>query len=369
MYLRKIGKKWYYSLTLYFEDGTKKRIERVGGLTQEDARKAARRELSKANMFGQVFKPEEVRFDEYADCWFENYAEKNLADNTVDSYRNVISQLKQKFGHCLLYKITPMMLQSYINDISSTYRESTLQQRINIMKKLFKDAVEPYRYIDKSPASRLRVPARSQTSKKDEITIFTDEELRKIFLKFPPGTIFHLPIMLAYHMGLRKGECLALLWSDVDFDRNIIRIQRNQYDKSGEIHVYKRTKSKRIRTLEMDSAIRICLLEEKQRQENFARLFGPKYKQNNAVCCHENGTKLKADDLRWFNEWTHKQGMDGSFHTLRHTHATKLIEAGLDLDYVSKRMGHSTVNITSNVYVHMTQKRREAAIKIMDDVL
>lgn len=368
MYYRQIGKKWYFTVSVEMTNGTTKRIERVGGNTQREARIAAKRFLAGADKDGRLFSPRNITVKEYAEGWLIDYVEVNLADNTIDAYKTTIKQFIEKFGNLKLVDITPLKLQSFINDLRHKYKASTIQQKINILKKLFGDAVEPYEYIQKNPAHRLKTPARNAAMPK-AATIFTDAELTAIINRFKDDQVVFIPIMLAYHMGMRKGECLALKWSDVDFAHNTITISKNQYDKNGSIIVYNKTKSKKSRIIDMDSTIASILKEHKLYQQHCQKKLGKAYPVSDYICCKPDRRKTKSDDLRYFNMWCKNNGMTGSFHSLRHTHATKLIDGGMDLDYVSRRLGHSNIVITSKTYVHLTNKRRNKAVKIMDDIL
>lgn len=261
------------------------------------------------------------------------------------------------------------MLQDYVKTMGKKYTYNTILQRISILKKIFNDAIEPYEFIEKNPAKLLKPPMRTLEPDADEVKVFSEDEIKQIFQHFRSDNVHFIPIILAFHTGMRKGECLGLCWQDIDFKNNLIRVCRNQYDKKGSPIVYKRTKSKKYRTIDMGTTLLEILAAHKQRQIENRQQYGEAYQESDYVCTHPDGSKITSDDLRYFNMWCKKQGMSGSFHSLRHTHATMLIEAGMDLDYVSKRLGHSNIMITSRTYLHITRKRRDKAISLIDKIL
>ena len=78
---------------------------------------------------------------------------------------------------------------------------------------------------------------------------------------------------------------------------------------------------------------------------------------------------ITPDDLRYFNTWCKNNFGFGSFHTLRHTYATNMLEAGADLELVSKQLGHNSIVTTAKYYSHVLDKRKRLVADIMDKAL
>ena len=370
MYLRKIGNKWYFSIMVDMADGTRKRIERVGGRTKTEAREAALALVRKEDKFGRLLEPKKIKFDEYLDIWFQNQVQGVLAKNTVDSYRHIVAQLKEAFGSYLLCNISTPILQNYFNSLQNEYAFSTITQLRGVLTKIFNDAIHIYEYIDKNPVRSAKI-RRSLNTNINERTasFFSKADIHLIIERWKNNPVFYLPIMLAYHMGMRMGECLALRWDDIDFEGRMIHVCRNQYDKDGVVDVKKRTKNRKDRYIEMDQAICEILEAWKERQKSCQKEYGVFYTKSGYVCTHLDGTKTTSNNLRYFNTWCAENHLPGTFHSLRHTHATQLLDAGMDLDYVSKRLGHSSILLTSKTYVHVSTNRRQKGISVMDKEL
>lgn len=73
--------------------------------------------------------------------------------------------------------------------------------------------------------------------------------------------------------------------------------------------------------------------------------------------------------MRYCNMFCKKKFGNGSFHSLRHTHATKLLEAGMNFDELSKRLGHSQLELTARIYSHIREKLQQKAVELMNNVL
>lgn len=370
-YFRKRGDNWYYTIQTIDENGKPKPVERVGGKTKPEAKRAYEEAIRSMDRFGQYFEPHKITAGEFFDEWFHNYVEVNLKPNTVDNYRGIIDHhIKPGFGGMKLYQVKALTLQKFINSKKDSYAQGTLQSFVAVLKKAFTDAVHLYDYIDDNPAKYLTVP--QYDAPKEKAIAFTAEQIDTIFNKFPLGHTFYLPIRIAYYTGMRLGECLALEKARIDLPGRIISVKTTLYDHGGRksAKVLNTPKTKfSDRDIPFSEDLYKIIKAHYVRQAENALKYGKYYHKSNFVCTHENGTQIIADDMRYFNQWCKKALGGGSFHSLRHTHATRLLENGLDLDYVSKRLGHSNITTTANTYSHVTEKRNQQAIQLMNDVL
>ena len=83
----------------------------------------------------------------------------------------------------------------------------------------------------------------------------------------------------------------------------------------------------------------------------------------------EDGSALDVNRIRRINKFCRDMDKGLCFHSLRHTHATMLLEAGEDLELVAKRLGHASISITAQVYSHVLAKRRQAERDLLDSIL
>lgn len=370
-YFRKRGDNWYYTIQTIDENGKPKPVERVGGKTKPEARRAYEEALRSMNRFGQYHEPKDVTVSNFFDEWFHNYVEVNLKENTINNYRGIIeNHIKPAMGNSKLYQVNALSLQKFINSKKDSYSQGTLHSFVAVLKKAFTDAVHLYDYLDDNPAKYLTTPKYDEI--KEKAVAFSPDQICTIFEKFSIGHVFYLPIRLAYYTGMRLGECLALDKTKIDLPGKMLSIETTLYDHGGRSSAKVSNTPKNAsscRDIPFSDELYKILKSHYAWQAANALRYGKYYHKSNMLCTHEDGRQIVSDDMRYFNQWCKKALGGGSFHSLRHTHATKLLENGLDLDYVSKRLGHSNIMTTANTYSHITEKRNKQAIQLMNDVL
>ncbi|GAA3736270.1 hypothetical protein GCM10022239_10210 [Leifsonia bigeumensis] len=177
-----------------------------------------------------------------------------------------------------------------------------------------------------------------------------------------------LPFILyevAIRTGLRRGELCGLRWQDVSFtDRELVvkvqLIEVGGVNFEGEI----KTSSGQDRVVSLDDGLVDALAAWKLRQDEERDAWGAAYKDSGRVFTDEDGRELKPRYVtRYFDTYALKAGLPKiRFHDLRHLHASLLISAGVPLAVVSKRLGHSTIAVTVDLYGHLLRDaNRDAA--------
>jgi len=163
--------------------------------------------------------------------------------------------------------------------------------------------------------------------------------------------------------GCRRGEILALAWPDVDLINRIVRVTKSVEQTKAGLRI-KTPKNMKPRPVSLPpSMVPILELHRTNQQEN-RRLFGQDYRGDlNLVFCGPQGDYLKPDSISAKASLIAKQAglKDTSLHTLRHSHGSQLLSAGVPLPTVSKRLGHSSVYVTATVYSHALGKDELAA--------
>ena len=366
-YIRKRGSKWYYTIEIGSGE-TRKRKEVPGGSTRQEAEAAYARALVSLEVNGGYVEPTKKTVAEFFTEWLSDDVSINTHKNTSRSYRSIFeNHIRPAIGDRKLRSIRPQMLQQILNDAKqSGLARSTVSSICAVLKKAFVYASDFCECIPKNPAQNIKVP--KYTAPPKEIKTFTAEHLATIFRQFPAGHQFFLPLALSYHTGARLGECCALTWQDVDFDAREIAIQKTVIVAGGvELQDVPKTSYSR-RIIPYGEKLYKILKAEKTRQA-VARLQNPK--AADAFICHtKQGRMLTPDAMRYFNQWCSETfGAGYTFHSMRHTHATLLLEAGEDLELVSKRLGHSSINTTAQTYSHVLDARKQKTRSLLDQVL
>jgi integrase len=172
--------------------------------------------------------------------------------------------------------------------------------------------------------------------------------------------------------GMRRGELLALAWSCVDLDKAQARVERAlEETKAGLRFKQPKTRAGR-RTISLPATVVALLREHRRVQLELRMQLGlGKLPPGALVFCEPDGQLLAPDDLstRWRNVCRGKKLPRVSFHALRHTHASALIAAGIDVVQISKRLGHASPTVTLRIYAHLFNPADEAAAVAIDAVM
>lgn len=174
-----------------------------------------------------------------------------------------------------------------------------------------------------------------------------------------------MPIILALATGMRRGEILGLRWSRVDFENKSISVfDQLKKDGEGKWELSPQLKtSTSYRTIDIDDDTIEILKQHKKQQEKDKMKIGPDYLDNNLVCCTSIGDSIKPTYLRTvFYRTIKKSGVKKiSFHGLRHTHATLLLQSGVHPKVVQERLGHRSIQTTLDTYSHIIPGIQEIA--------
>lgn len=368
MFLRQINGRWYYTINEKDSYSKWHKHEHFGGFTRTDAAKAYRAAMAEQDRTGRYFEPSDMLFPDFLNEWLEKEVAVNLKPNTIDSYENIIrNHLSPAFKTVRLRDLTTPLLQDYLTSQRDRFAKSSLEKIAAVLRSSLRWCVANRRYLTVNPMDNVRLPR--YEPKPHAIKVFTPEQLHQVFTRFPQGNQLHMPCMLSYCTGMRLGECLALQWQHIDLNARTIDIVGNQYDKSGDIRIESPKTASSIRTITFGQKLYDELNQQRLWQHKNQFQYGTYYTRSDFVCTEENGKPLTSNKMRYFNLWCRQTFGGLSFHSFRHTHATMLLENGLELDYVSKRLGHSSIYTTANVYDTITDKREQTALSVMDSIL
>lgn len=370
MYLRKRGDRWYYTIDERDKNGIRHRHEHYGGQTRAEAARAYRAAQVEKDQTGRYYAPSAMSFRDYLGEWLRGEISPNYKRNTVASYESIIRiHLVPEFGGVKLRDLTTPMLQDYITGLHDKLAQSTVRSILIVLKASLRWAVANRNYLLINPAENVKMPRYEPRPK--AMKIFTPSQIDEIFERYPRGVALHMPLMLSYCTGMRLGECLALEWDNVDLQQRVINVVCTSVDKSAVPVIESPKTAASLRTVTFGQRLFQELKAQRTWQAENRFHYGPFYlshSDRHFVCTAENGRQLTSNNVKAFNAWAKKK-FNLSFHSLRHTHASMLLEHGLPLDYVSKRLGHASLYTTANTYDTITDKREKEATAVMDAFL
>jgi integrase len=179
---------------------------------------------------------------------------------------------------------------------------------------------------------------------------------------------------------MRLGEVLGLTWNDLNFEKNRISINKQlgrlkDYGTDAQaktkLSVRKETKtSSSNRVISISSVIMDKLKEHKEKQEFERKRWGKSYQNLNMVFCRADGYYIDPSTFRDFYLKTLENAEIGhkTFHALRHTFATRALEANSPAKVVSNILGHASIQITLDTYSHVSQELQQETMQKMTDI-
>lgn len=285
---------------------------------------------------------------EVSDEWLST-KEKTLAYSTYTRYVRYTNQLCGYFPNRHIKDITADELEYTMQDMSEKqYSTKTITDYHSVFCAIFKYAKRKM-YIKENVAEDTEVikgqPPIERTPLADDIKVSD-------LLKYTFGTLVYFLI----YTGLRKGEALALQWKDIDFENKIIHITKSVYFVSNKPY---------IKTPKTKSGIRDVIL-----LDNLAGVLKPLKKKPDDYVFNKDGKLLgKSYFTRQWEKFKKESGIDITAHPLRHTYATMLFEMGINEKDAQELMGHSSIQVTHNVYTHIRQKHKDALAEKMNNYI
>lgn len=303
----------------------------------------------------------------------------NVKDTTLFHYKHNVNTMLPFIGSKSLSKITTKDVDAYITALRNEgKKERTIKGYVRNMATIFNYAIKVLRIIAVNPvAGSLYIDSSKRKLDMDilsesEFTLLRDAlkaEYEKYQTTHPnrkpkAPSMLYIAFLLAYELGMREGEILGLRWSRIDFQKHTVYVDNQRvHTDEGDFDAPPKSRSS-IRLLVVSEGLIKILAKHKatyQLSDQDDYVFSKDF----------NGTVIfKARTLlRTFQNWLVKVGITRhfTFHMLRHTNATRLIElTGNDYKTVSERLGHSSVSITFDVYAHTIKKQHQLAANLMD---
>ena len=309
--------------------------------------------------------------DMVVDAWFEYWIEikkKTVRPNTVRNYtERYMRNIKPVIGKMLLTDVKPLHCQKiFLEMADEDYKTSTIYQaRIalyNMLEFAKENDVLRYNPCKKSVKSDMGKPS----DKKVALTI--DEQ--KKFLEGAAEQSYENQYRFVLQTGLRTGELVALQWRNVDFKKRTLTIDHSmEYRYNvGEWRIGEPKSKSGYRTIPLtEEAIRI--LKDQKEKNKKIKVIPIEFSEYIFLCRKGTPIKNSTSDTALF-KICDKVGMKRfSMHVLRHTFATRCIEAGMKPKTLQILLGHSNIGITMNLYVHTTEEEKQKEIELVAEAL
>jgi integrase len=269
----------------------------------------------------------------------------------VERERYVKTTLIPKLGTVTLDKLRPPIIQKLVSDLHAEGRSARwIEVCLGTLKKALGDAVD-WELLGSNPALRVKTPK----VERREVPVWTPAQLRK-FLEAMHDDADSALYVVAILTGARAGELCALTWSDVDWQSRTLSLNRAVTYVRGSGLQVKDTKTPSGRRLLSLPPEALDALRRQQKLLAAWRLrTGPLWQDLGLVFPKRDGGLRSADAPRRKLEKTAGElGLPVlTFHDLRHLHGSLLVALGVPLKIVQARLGHSSVEVTGDVYAHL----------------
>lgn len=279
-------------------------------------------------------------FSEIADEWEEEHSKK-IEYYTQSCYIAPLKDLKSEFGDFDITEITSIIFQRFLDNMATKgYAKQTIKLRRIVMSQIFDYAIFQG-YAQYNPIKVCKVSKQA----KQTIRLLPDEtDIDKI--KNDTDTFFGRYCMLLMYTGLRKEEALALNYEDLDFNNNLIRVNKALIFENGKGIIRDKTKT-----------------ESGNRFVPFLPVLKDIFKEHkDGLIFTFDGQPIKKYQFdKGFDKFRKEIGLTCTSHQLRHYFATVCFDAGLDEKDTQEIMGHSKISTTKDIYTHIRKQRKEEA--------
>lgn len=311
---------------------------------------------------GTIFKEEDIetrkKFEDLYWNWYEEYKTTVKESTLLKTERIFKNHILPAFGDKYINEITPLEVQEQMY----IWHAKLVRAReiMNYTGMIFDYAMR-FQLISENPTKLIRKPVRKQEVKEDGDLNFYDKDELKEFLtvaeRMPNHRAYVFFRLLAF-TGIRKGEALALKWSDVNFNDKVLSINKAVSRREKGLYIQTPKTASSIRKISLDDKTLAILKDFKKETDST---------KNDLIFRTKVGFVLSQSKSR---KWlvTIQDEIDRnrdepmkriSTHGFRHTHASLLFESGANIKDVQFRLGHSDAQTTMNIYTHVSKKAKE----------
>lgn len=325
--------------------------------TKKEIEKKIRDYELELNMYGSTLEKAPITLSQWAHTHLFTNMLPTIAASTFERYKGIYDNyiVNSTLGTMQLKNIKQIHLQEYFNNLIhlSTASMKKIQFLLN---GCFKSAIKN-NLIRTNPLADFKLP--TSTKEEKQVEVFTLEEQKSYTQALATekyGLLFHLTL----NTGMRLGEVIGLKWDYIDLNNGIITISETVnrskvYNKDGTYENKLITKSPKTSKGKREIPIPSFLLK-------YLRSLKLR-STTDYVFSTSNGTPLTAENVRKYHLRICKKAKikEISFHALRHTYATRLIEAGEHIKTVQELLGHADITTTMNIYTHVLDETKKAA--------
>lgn len=343
--------------------GKKQFLTKRGFKTEKEAKSFLANTLVSIEKNG-IVTVKKYTFKEITDIWLDSY-KNTVRQATLNQYNALLNKhILPIFANTDIKKITPILLQETINNLSENINHTSVI--CGILSHVFQHALR-LNVIPYDPMKKIIKPKQHTYRVDEKIELYTKDELIQL-LEYAKtlDTMGYLSIHLLAYTGMRKGELMALRWSDIDFNEKSISIKKTvvKTPKGYSVNPTKTKDGTRIIAIDEMTISLLNMWQIEQRKLLF-KLGHGRLKDNLIICnVHKNSFVSSVYinyKLKYLCEKYNFKYLKP--HALRHTHCSLMLASGVPIQDVQKRLGHSNIEITLKIYTHISRQQQQKAVQ------
>lgn len=366
--------RWQGSITIGRDDRGRLIRKYFYGKTRKETSEKLNRAIEELRDNRFINKSDNPTVEQWCHEWLWSYKRNSVKQKTFDQYETILrTHIIPDIGDIRLADLKTMHIQRIINKM----HDSGLSHRtIEVMKIVMHAALKQAqrnKLVSENVCENVVLPRKQPK----HIRVLNEDEPTKLIAALKDNYIGR-GLLFALYTGMRRGEVLALKWSDYDKNEKTISITKalsrvRTYNKDGNKTMLTVTTPKTdtsIRTVPLiDKAVEL-LAEHKRKQERYMELVGDYYTDNDLIFSSSRGDYLDPGNFnRKLNKTVKKIGIAQiSPHALRHSFATRGLEAEVSLKAMQELLGHSSITVTGDIYTHILKEQKRKEISKLNDV-
>lgn len=361
---------------------------------------------------GKYLDGEKITFLEFSQRYLEEYATQHLDQNTLAQYTTLLRlHINPAIGHLKFSKVQPRNLNTLYNQLlrerkdgrPGGYSTKTIRHIHNTISAVYTVAVR-WNVVMDNPCERVEPPKASNSK---TIKHFTLEQAEAFLEALNKGfkvstkahdriddtgkeyhvnsytedknipTQFKVLFNLALFCGMRRGELVALEWSDFDFNKNTVSVTKSTSQVNGKVVTKPPKTESSNRIISVPPSVMALVKDCRKEQMEYRLSIGSAWEGDNYVFIQWNGKRMYPSTpygmfkniIRWHNDSIEDDSQklpDIPLHGLRHTSATLLISQNIDVRTVAGRLGHAQASTTTDIYSHFLMRADEAASNTLE---
>ena len=366
---------WWARITVGKDENGKQKRKAFYGKTRKEVQEKLTEALNAINNDTYI-EPSSMTVRQWSDIWLKEYKKHSIKASTYELLSKCFRlYINPTIGNCKLKDLRADMAQKMINNL----HESGLTVRtISNAKKTLQSALEQAVENDMLSKNIVKSVKMPKETKKKEARVLTPDE-QEIFIAEVKNHRYGKMSILILATGLRCGEAQALEWGDIDFENNTLRVNKTlavvkdpDAPDSKSYHICTPPKTKSSNRIVPLLPTIVSMLRDIRKDQLHQKLsLDSSYIDSNFVFKAPKGGHIWSTCIRaYLRNIGKKIGIEGLHpHCLRHTFATRGLEQGIELKVMQELLGHSSINMTANLYTHVLPEKKMTSIMKLADTI